>query len=232
MPGRKPSRTPPAVHYPRHAVPPFPAFALATALSTAALLVATRRGSRLGEWISKPLASLFFLGAALSVDALASPFGTTLFVGLVLSLVGDVLLIPKTRGSFLLGLVAFLLGHVAYAAAFVERGVSKGAVGGALLALAVPVAFVARWLLPSVEAKMKVPVIAYMTVITLMVAFSIGTVAAHGNALLVVGAVAFYLSDLAVARERFVAPGFVNRLWGLPLYYGAQLVLAYCAAPG
>lgn len=150
----------------------------------------------------------------------------------MLSLVGDVLLIPKTRGSFLLGLVAFLLGHVAYAAAFVERGVSKGAVGGALLALAVPVAFVARWLLPSVEAKMKVPVIAYMTVITLMVAFSIGTVAAHGNALLVVGAVAFYLSDLAVARERFVAPGFVNRLWGLPLYYGAQLVLAYCAAPG
>lgn len=210
-------------------MPSFPVFALATTVFTVVLLVATRRGARAWEWLSKPLASLGFLGAALSVDALATRLGTTLFVGLVLSLIGDVLLIPKTRGTFLLGLVAFLLGHVAYAAAFVERGVSAVAVGGALLALALPVAFVARWLLPSVDTKMKGPVIAYMTVISLMVAFSIGTTAAHGNALLVVGAVVFYLSDLAVARERFVAPGFVNRLVGLPLYYGAQLLLAYCA---
>ena len=29
-----------------------------------------------------------------------------------------------------------------------------------------------------------------------------------------------------VARDRFIAPGFANAAWGLPLYYGAQLVLA------
>ena len=40
------------------------------------------------------------------------------------------------------------------------------------------------------------------------------------------GALAFYLSDLSVARDRFVRPAFVNRAWGLPLYYGAQFVLA------
>jgi len=41
-----------------------------------------------------------------------------------------------------------------------------------------------------------------------------------------VGAVLFFLSDLLVARDRFVAPGFGNRLLGLPLYYAAQLLLA------
>jgi hypothetical protein len=40
------------------------------------------------------------------------------------------------------------------------------------------------------------------------------------------GAVMFYASDLSVARDRFVKRGFLNRVWGLPLYYAAQLVLA------
>jgi hypothetical protein len=39
-------------------------------------------------------------------------------------------------------------------------------------------------------------------------------------------AVAFYISDVSVARDRFVAPGFGNRIWGLPLYYAAQLLFA------
>jgi hypothetical protein len=40
------------------------------------------------------------------------------------------------------------------------------------------------------------------------------------------GALLFYLSDLLVARDRFVRPGIVNRVVGLPLYYAAQLLLA------
>jgi hypothetical protein len=34
-------------------------------------------------------------------------------------------------------------------------------------------------------------------------------------------------SDVAVARDRFVAPSVGNRLWGLPLYFVAQLLLAW-----
>ena len=37
---------------------------------------------------------------------------------------------------------------------------------------------------------------------------------------------AFFVSDLAVAREQFVSEGFVNKTWGLPLYYAAQLLFA------
>jgi hypothetical protein len=41
-----------------------------------------------------------------------------------------------------------------------------------------------------------------------------------------VGAILFYLSDLAVARQRFVQQSFINRALGLPIYYLGQLLLA------
>lgn len=73
---------------------------------------------------------------------------------------------------------------------------------------------------------MRVPVVAYVLVITTMVALAAGAASEHRSWALLVGAVAFYLSDLSVARDRFVAPGFANRVWGLPLYFFAQLLLA------
>ena len=44
------------------------------------------------------------------------------------------------------------------------------------------------------------------------------------------GAAMFCVSDLSVARDRFVSPGFVNGAWGLPLYFGGQLLLAASVA--
>jgi uncharacterized membrane protein YhhN len=44
---------------------------------------------------------------------------------------------------------------------------------------------------------------------------------------LLAGAALFFVSDLAVARDRFVAHGFANRLWGLPAYYAGQLLIAW-----
>ena len=40
------------------------------------------------------------------------------------------------------------------------------------------------------------------------------------------GAILFYLSDLAVARHRFIHKSFINRALGLPTYYLGQLLLA------
>jgi hypothetical protein len=34
-------------------------------------------------------------------------------------------------------------------------------------------------------------------------------------------------SDVAVARDRFVVRSLANSLWGLPLYFVAQLLLAW-----
>jgi uncharacterized membrane protein YhhN len=202
---------------------------VATALLVAGALWATKSGRHELEWVFKPLAALSFVLLGLYTGALTTRWGTVLFVGLVLAAGGDVLLIPKSRRFFLFGLVSFLLGHVAYAVAFGLRGLDVRWLLGALVLLAAIAVFVLRWLWPHVEREMRIPVAAYMIVITSMVALGAGTFGARGDARLLVGAVAFYLSDLAVARDRFVSRGFVNRLWGLPVYFGAQLLLAMSA---
>ncbi|MBX3270904.1 MAG: lysoplasmalogenase [Sandaracinaceae bacterium] len=183
------------------------------------------------EWVLKPAAALVFIAAGAWAGALASDYGRVLFAGLILAACGDVLLIPKDERAFLGGLVAFLLGHVAYAVAFVVRGVDLAWAGGGFAILVVAAAPVLRWLWPHVEPKMRGPVLAYVAVITVMVALAAGTYGAHGDVLVLVGAFAFYLSDLSVAQGRFVKQSLANRAWGLPLYFAAQLVLAGTVAP-
>jgi uncharacterized membrane protein YhhN len=73
---------------------------------------------------------------------------------------------------------------------------------------------------------MRVPVRLYMLVIAAMVGLAVGASAATGDLRMGIGAAAFAASDLSVARERFVRPSLINLLWGLPLYYVAQLLLA------
>jgi uncharacterized membrane protein YhhN len=82
---------------------------------------------------------------------------------------------------------------------------------------------------------MKLPVLAYVVVITLMVigaraVFERPDLPLTGKALIFWGAILFYLSDLLVARDQFIRKAFSNRLIGLPLYYTGQFLLAF--SPG
>lgn len=189
------------------------------------LLIGEGTGRRLLVWIAKPAASLGFLVLAWEQGAFQSSYGILLFVGLCLCLAGDLLLIPKARSAFLAGLGAFLLGHVAYALAFGFAGAKSSYIIVALLLLLPVRLLVLRWLGPHLPEKMKLPVEAYAAVITLMLAFSTGLLPVRGP-LALAGAFLFYLSDLSVARDRFVSHSFVNRAWGLPAYYGGQVLLA------
>ena len=175
----------------------------------------------------KAVTSTAFLAIAITLGALDSRYGQCILLGLALSWFGDIFLIWRTRGPFLAGLVAFLLAHVAYCAAFVFHGLSLWWSLGMLVAL-VPVAvIIARWVLPKADPGMRAPVLAYMVVISTMVFLAAGVVGAQGPVIIVAGAVLFYISDVFVAREAFVAPGFANTLLGLPLYYGGQVLLAW-----
>lgn len=205
------------------------AFVVAMAAAVAVLLYASKTGRKWLERIAKPIAALVFLAAALACGALSTAWGTMLFAGLAMAAAGDVLLLSEDRRFFLGGLVAFLLGHLAYAVAFAVRGVDATwmACAAPLLVLALVPIF--RWLWPHVERRMRGPVIAYVAVISIMVALAAGT---HGHSpdhRVLLGSVAFYASDFAVARQRFVSKGFVNRAWGLPLYFFGQLALALSA---
>ncbi len=202
-------------------------YALLTAAALAAVLIAEYRGVRRVVYAAKPLASAGFIAAALAVGALDTDYGQAVLAALVLSWFGDVFLIPKGKPWFLLGLGAFLLGHVGFCAAFVVRGVGPAATLLSLVPL-VPIAIVVmRWLLPHVPDRLRRPVLAYVAVITAMVALSAGTWAAAPDPRIPAAAAMFFTSDLAVARERFVSPTFTNRLWGLPLYYAAQLCFVW-----
>jgi uncharacterized membrane protein YhhN len=82
---------------------------------------------------------------------------------------------------------------------------------------------------------MLIPVIAYIIVITVMVVGAFTVVGdagfpATGRLMVIFGAVSFYISDLFVARDRFLKPEFTNRFLGLPLYYLGQFLLAFSVA--
>ena len=204
---------------------------VACAVAVAALLLAEWRGSRAGTWIAKPIASLAFVWAALLCGATGAPYGTWLLAGLVLCLAGDLLLIPVERPAvFRAGILAFLLGHVSFTVAFLTRPLSWPGLLGATLLLFGLLRALLRWLRPHLAADMVVPVHAYVIVIGSMAAVACSVSLAGGPWQVAAGALAFAASDVAVARDRFVSTGFGNRVWGLPLYYAAQLTLAVTPA--
>jgi uncharacterized membrane protein YhhN len=149
-------------------------------------------------------------------------FGWLILAGLCLSAVGDALLLSAAERPFLAGVGAFLLAHLAYAGAFAP-GSRISPVAAVVVAAAG--AGVVAWLWGRL-GPMRGPVVVYTAVISAMLVLGVGS----GNPLVPWGALLFYLSDLTVARDRFVRPGLVNRVIGLPMYYAAQALLALSAA--
>ena len=154
-----------------------------------------------------------------------------LLIGLFFCLAGDVFLaLPQDR-MFRLGLVSFLVGHIFYSVAFFTTApVSAWTWWGTLVALIVS-GWIYRWLKPSL-GTMNIPVLAYIVIITIMVsgAWSIwgdARLAWTGRTMVFAGACCFYISDIFVSRDRFVKKEVLNRLIGLPLYYGGQFLLAF-----
>jgi uncharacterized membrane protein YhhN len=201
------------------------AFAAAAALLVVPLLYAEYRRHR-SRGVVKAAASSAFVAAGIAAGALDTAYGRWLLAGLVLAWIGDLVLVSAARHWFLVGLVSFLLAHVAYIAGFGSVGADPGWAAAAAGSLVIPAAAVGWWLYPAVPTTMRVPVAAYIVVISAMVAAAAGAAAGNAPTVVIPAAVAFYASDVFVARDRFVAPAFANRLIGLPLYYGAQIALA------
>ncbi len=199
---------------------------LVTAVGLAALLWGEWQDRARPRRIGKPVASAGFIVAAIGFGALESRYGNIVLAGLVLGAIGDVCLLGSGKKAFIAGLVSFLLGHVAYVVAFSTLPMSVPEAFLAAAALAVVMGFVGRWVFPHAP-DMRVPIGIYMVVIAAMCVFAIGAGSAGAPWMIPVGAVMFTVSDIAVVRDRFVSPGFVNRLWGLPLYYAAQLIIAW-----
>ena len=195
-----------------------------------ALLAAERAGRPVLAGSAKTAASLCFIALAVSLEALSSTYGTIVLVALVLSALGDVALASSRPAAFMTGLGFFLLAHVAFSVAFVQAPLSMSALAGAGAVMALVGALSLRWLWPHLGAAFKGPVLAYIVAIMVMCALALAFAAATGRWLPAVGALLFAASDLAVARQAFVTKTFLNKAWGLPTYYLAQLLMAWSVA--
>lgn len=167
------------------------------------------------------------LVALIVVTVLLDPVDATVrawFVAaLVLSLAGDVFLLPQIN-RFVAGLAAFLVGHVAYVGGFLAGGITVvralGVLPGALLAawlVGRPIAVGAR----SHDPKLFGPVVAYMAVISAMVLAAVGS----ESAVAVVGALLFYVSDACIGWSRFVESFPRQRLAIVTTYHLGQALL-------
>jgi uncharacterized membrane protein YhhN len=201
-------------------------FIVITALACMVLVYCLRMGWTGAAALAKFTASTGFLATAVSYGALRHGFGRVIFAGLLLSMAGDMFLTGQTTRHFLFGLGSFLGAHVAYTTAFVLRGQSRRWVLLTVLPVVVISTAILLWLGPHLEPHLELPVRLYVAAISLMVITAFGAGGAGASRLVVAGAVLFFVSDIAVAMQRLVVIDFPAYLWGLPLYYTAQLCIA------
>jgi uncharacterized membrane protein YhhN len=200
------------------------------AVSAGCAIVAAARDDRAGYALFKPLTTLIVLiGAAWLVRPAPSLYRGVIVLGLALSLAGDILLLrPASR--FLAGVTAFLLAHLAYAAAF---SIGSPVAADQLVWLPPFVALGAVVLAPLWRrlGRHRLPLAIYVAAIAAMAwrAAMRGrapTVPRASFLLALAGAVLFLISDGIVATRRFgrAFPG--AQPVELATYWAAQTLLA------
>lgn len=195
-------------------------------------VLSTWREIRPAAVLSKIAASTSFVVLALVSGAANSSYGRVILAALVLSWVGDMLLLSR-QGIFLLaGIAAFLLAHIAFAAAFAASGINLEIFVITLVSTAVLAVMILKWLWGRLRKVYRIAVSAYLAAIIVMVSLAAAAAAQSLPAEVAIAAVAFAASDVSVARDRFVERTVLNKAWGLPLYYAAQLLLAVSVTGG
>jgi uncharacterized membrane protein YhhN len=195
------------------------------------LLYFEKRENQSGRLATKtPLSASFIIAALILPHPLAS-FFYFMLIGLICCMAGDICLVFPQKGMFLTGLVAFLVGHIWYTVAFFYTASIHQLVWIGFLVVLLTGGWIFFWLKPHL-GYMKLPVLLYILVISLMVcgAWTVigdANLPRSGRILVFAGAVLFYFSDLFVARQRFIKKAYRNRLFGLPLYYLGQFLLAF-----
>lgn len=187
--------------------------------------VAVNQGQKVLEYVFKPLTLVLLIGCALALDPVDETVRAWFVIALVLSLVGDVFLMLPREQLFVFGLGAFLLGHIAYIVGMHVDGVDGLRFLGGLVLVMALLAVIGTAILRGVRAgsepELAGPVVAYMFVISAMVASAIGVGRLPG----VVGAGLFYVSDALIAWNRFRDETRHGRLAIIVTYHLAQLGL-------
>ncbi len=195
---------------------------------------AVYKGWKKLEYFLKPVTMVLLFGWL--IGATGGLNGITLWfgIGLIFSLAGDIfLMLPKEQ--FIVGLVAFLLAHVAYIIGFNASLPPFTALG---LFFAIIVVAIGKELYVKIAAgleekdliALKIPVLAYTAVIAVMLIsalFALFRADWSLNAALTVslGAALFMLSDAILALNKFVKPIKNGRVMNMAAYHLGQIIL-------
>lgn len=207
------------------------------AIAVILLIHAEFRKDQRRIYVIKPLCTLLVIAMAvlsLRLPAHNSTYSLGVLLGLLFSFGGDLaLMFQENRRAFMLGLVLFLLAHVVYALVFARLGgpSPRDVLSAAILLLA-GVGF--YLLLRPNLGRMRLPVIAYIVVISIMVSRAVSTLAgpvlSSRQAWMVTGgAILFYISDVILAAARFWRPWCYHRI-SLAFYYAGQMLIALAAS--
>ena len=184
------------------------------------------------EIFTKPLIVLSLLGYYL----LNAPFWSVIFIlALVFCCLGDSLLLFQYGNEmfFMLGLGSFLVAHIFFILSYRQHClIQSGAIamGTQKVRLAFPVVLAGMGLitvlLPSL-GPLKIPVMMYALVLTLMVVsaiFRLGRTSAISFWMVLSGALLFMVSDSVLAINKFLNPVAHASLW-IMITYSAALFL-------
>lgn len=200
--------------------------------------VATAKAWKALEYFAKPGVMVALLLWLWQISGVRGPI-TWFAAGLILSLAGDVFLMLP-REQFIAGLFSFLLAHLAYLAGFNSTPPPINLASLALLALVALTGLqiyrrVAAGLEASGNPSLKLPVMAYSGVISLMTFSALLTLVrpeweALPALLASAGALLFFVSDSFLAWNKFVAPLPYGRLRVIVSYHVGQVLIVLGAA--
>jgi len=195
-----------------------------------ALLIAELREDRRAQFFFKPLAAFGFVLLALQFGALESTYGLIILAGLIACAVGDIFLLSrKSENLFKAGMAAFALGHVFYVIAIskIRIDFTTDITNWAVIFIA---GLFALHTVRKTPKRMQRPVLYYSLIIFLMVLFSLFAPRSAPFIFIPFAAIMFAVSDMFVARDRFIKPNPKNALAITPLYFGAQALFALSTA--
>lgn len=183
-------------------------------------VVTVQRGFSL-DWLA--VASGLFVALGLTGAGDTRWFRIPFRIGLVACAAGDVLG-PR---NFHLGVGCFLAGHLAFVIGCLGHGVeSRRLRNWGPVVLTASFGLVGFWLWPHLPERDRPLIVAYTAVISVMAWLAAGLRPSPLRPWIWTGAWIFYLSDIFVARWRFVDPSAANGLVCYPLYYLACTLLA------
>jgi uncharacterized membrane protein YhhN len=200
---------------------------IAYILIVSGLVVSEYYNFKIGEYIFKPVAALSFVFISFKLGALESGYGRLILFSLALCAVGDILLLNrKLKISFFCGMLVFAIAHLLFSLSFIKSSTFDFASLVTFLPLIMILGCINfMYLLPRMPHKFKPFILLYGLAIFMMITSAYTFM--YEQKLILIAAIFFVLSDIFVAKDRFIKRSTKNALLITPLYFAAQGLFAF-----